>query len=328
MSVVAAAIVGSVVVGSVASSMAASKASKASKRAAETQASADVYAADLQKSMYDEQVDIQEPFRQTGSTAMSAMERSVYGNDYIDNQLNTQRAVLQEAATVKASAGNALYRAQHTGDESMPIEDYNILEAASQKADREYEIQQGLYDDLKITAAKGITPTSETMGEEEQGVYNRLSEFTEGSMEDMANNPYYQFQQQQAKKGIETNLAARGLQSSRAGLNMLSDAEQKLTANMVNDRYAKLTNQYNTLTSQDNSQYNRLAGLANIGVGAAAAQTGSAQAYGTQASQAASDAGTSQANALLNQGQIKANKYNQIGGMVQNAIGAGAKSYL
>jgi len=80
--VAAGAVVGSAVVGGVMASKGASKAADASKAAAQTQADASAYAADIQKQMFDKQVELQAPFRQAGIAALSQLSSlmSPYSN--------------------------------------------------------------------------------------------------------------------------------------------------------------------------------------------------------------------------------------------------------
>ncbi len=318
MSVVAAAVIGAAVVGAGATYVSSKSAAKSSEQAAETQAGADVYAADLQRDMYNKQVELQDPFRQAGITAQDEMARNAYGEDYIRTQKQSAQTNIIEQERryreLKAARLTAVADGATKADvDAMDTEMFDLTRSLGQaRID---------YDMLTQREKEGPRATTSTMGAEEQQTFNKLQEFTSGSMSDLANNPYYQFRQKEGQEQIEKNLAARGLQNSRAGLNMLADQEQSLTAEMVNDRYSKLGAEYDTLQQQSAVQENRLANLSNIGIGAAANQTAASGNYSALAGAAATQAGQNQANALREQGNIKANMINSIGSTTAGAIG-------
>ena len=113
----------------------------------------------------------------------------------------------------------------------------------------------------------------------------------------MQENPAYQWQQQKGEDAINRAYAARGMYGSRPAVNSLSDFNQSLAG------------------QEYNNQFNRLATMANYGMGAAAnvgnynINTGNTMSANTM------NTGNTIANLLQSQGQT-------YGGTVANALGA------
>ena len=113
----------------------------------------------------------------------------------------------------------------------------------------------------------------------------------------MQQNPAYQWQQQKGEDAINRAYAARGMYGSRPAVNSLSDFNQSLAG------------------QEYNNQFNRLATMANYGMGAAAnvgnynINTGNTMSANTM------NTGNTIASLLQSQGQT-------YGGTVANALGA------
>lgn len=138
---------------------------------------------------------------------------------------------------------------------------------------------------------------------------------------DLKNDPGYQFGLQQGTDAIQSSASARG--------GLFSGATQKALAKYGQD-YAgtKFNEGFNRFQAQQDSTFNRLAGLAGIG------QTGSnqigmaGQNYANQAGQNMIGVGNAQAANSLNQGNILGNQINQLAawGSRQNWGGNGMPS--
>ena len=121
--------------------------------------------------------------------------------------------------------------------------------------------------------------------------HNAISNYT------MQQNPAYQWQQQKGEDAINRAYAARGMYGSRPAVNSLSDFNQSLAG------------------QEYNNQFNRLATMANYGMGAAA-NVGN---YNI-------NTGQSTANTAMQGGQMIGQSYERsgqtIGGTIANAFGA------
>lgn len=121
--------------------------------------------------------------------------------------------------------------------------------------------------------------------------HNAISNYT------MQQNPAYQWQQQKGEDAINRAYAARGMYGSRPAVNSLSDFNQSLAG------------------QEYNNQFNRLATMANYGMGAAA-NVGN---YNI-------NTGQSTANTAMQGGQMIGQSYERsgqtMGGTIANAFGA------
>jgi hypothetical protein len=125
-----AAVITASVINAFSSDRASSKQADAAQNAANTQADANRYAADIQKQMFDKQIELQEPWRQAGITALNkltplASEYTKFGMaqfqqdpGYAFRLKEGQRALDQSAAARGGLiSGNALKAAQRYGQE-------------------------------------------------------------------------------------------------------------------------------------------------------------------------------------------------------------------
>lgn len=144
----------------------------------------------------------------------------------------------------------------------------------------------------------------------------------------------YKTQQEEGEKAINRALAARGLYSSRAGVNALADFNRKLIADETQNQYSRALAKYGrdidrfgTVNALAQQELNKYYSLANLGRGTATSQG----SLGTQAAGNISGAYLNQGNALANiygnQGNALANIY---GNIAPNTIGSayyGVKAY-
>lgn len=121
--------------------------------------------------------------------------------------------------------------------------------------------------------------------------YNAISNYT------MQQNPAYQWQQQKGEDAINRAYAARGMYDSRPAVNSLSDFNQSLAG------------------QEYNNQFNRLATMANYGMGAAANVGNYNINTGQNMGQTAMQTGQMVGQGMANYGQT-------MGGTIANAFGA------
>lgn len=108
-------------------------------------------------------------------------------------------------------------------------------------------------------------------------------------------DPGYNFRLQEGEKALNRTLAAQG--------GLLSGAAIK-AANRYNQDYAtnEYTNAYNRYNNDQNTIYNRLMGVSNMGQNAAAQQASQNQSYANQVGQNMMNFGDARANQAINQG--------------------------
>jgi len=121
--------------------------------------------------------------------------------------------------------------------------------------------------------------------------HNAISNYT------MQQNPAYQWQQQKGEDAINRAYAARGMYGSRPAVNSLSDFNQSLAG------------------QEYNNQFNRLATMANYGMGAAANVGNYNINTGQNMGQTAMQTGQMVGQGMANYGQT-------MGGTIANAFGA------
>jgi len=119
---------------------------------------------------------------------------------------------------------------------------------------------------------------------------------------DIYTDPSYAFRLQQGQKALEQSAAARGIQFSGGTQAALSDYAQ----NAASQEYG---NAYNRFMNDQNTQYNRQAGLAGVG---------------QSAGQNIAGAGSNYAGAAGQIGQTSATNLGNIAGLVGQAQAAGA----
>lgn len=286
--------------------------------AADTQAAAADRATQLQKEMFDKQVELQAPFREAGLTAnnqlMYLLGLGSGGQTMSYDQLRQELA--PQFTTTTTTQGT---------DSTNPMARF---------FPRVYE----------GTSYGGTSSTSTTVDEaalrqaiearlrqQQQAAANAQGDPAFGSlmrrfsMQDFEADPGYQFRMDEGMRALEGSAAARGGLLSGAAMKAI----QKYGQGVASQEYG---NAYNRYTADQTNQYNRLAGLVNTGMGATNQTSNAAANFANNASSniigagnaaAAGQIGT--ANALvggINSG-INAYQNNQLMQMIQQPSAGG-----
>ena len=178
MSGVATAVVAGAVIGGVATNMAASKQASAAQSAANTQAEANRYAQDVQYQMFQEQKDLQEPWRKKGEEALNRLAAGLgqggeFGTKfsatnwqqdpgYAFRLAEGQRALERSAAARGGLiSGNALKAAERYGQEMGSQEYQNAF-------NRYYREREAMLNPLQSLAGVGQTSAQSLGGAAQQ----------------------------------------------------------------------------------------------------------------------------------------------------------------
>lgn len=158
-------------------------------------------------------------------------------------------------------------------------------DAQTRAADKAAETSMAMYEKTR----GDLAPFRDIGGQAATDMSHRLGDLTTPIVMDQATlekTPGYQFNLTQGLKAVQNSAAARGLGSSGAALKGAATFATGLADNTYQNQFA------NAVTNQKNA-YDRLKGLIDTGVGAAA-QTGTA---GTSAANTASSAAMAAGNA-------------------------------
>jgi len=124
-------------------------------------------------------------------------------------------------------------------------------------------------------------------------------------------DPMFKFRMDQGEKGVNRFMASRGLYNSRAGLNVLQDTGQRISAEESQGQYQRgygqLMDSFNMATTLGRDKFSKLYNLLGIGSGAA----------GTSASQAM-QTGANLSSSQMAQGQSRTNFISDLMGMGTN----------
>lgn len=179
----------------------------------------------------------------------------------------------------------------------------NAASAESNAANNATATSQGEFNTEQATEAPYVQAGNQALGQIQGNMASYNQPFT---MSQFQQDPGYQFDLQQGQQSLDQSAAASGGIVSGAQMAALSNYSQ----NMASNEYGNAFNRYQ---SQIQNSYNRLAGVAQLGQGAAA-NTGSA----------AIQTGANIGNAQMAAGNAQAAGY--VGGA--NAITGGVNSYL
>lgn len=280
--------------------------SDAASSAAETQAGASRYAADIQKQMFDKQIELQKPSLDAGNLARNRLlyylGLSPTGTTNTGAGQKTLAQFQNELSPQFTTPGNAGGWVQSGTDQQQWVNGspYSVdqagLNAAAQKA---YDAQGAqTQTDAAALAAAQADPSYGSMSKN-----FTAQDFAKGV------DPGYQFRMDEGMKGVNNSAAARGGLLSGAALK----AMQKYGQDYASGEYQ---NAYNRFNNDNTTQYNRLAGLAGSGQQAATTMGQAAGNYGNNAANLI----TGGANALA-AGQVgSANAWN-------NALSQGINGY-
>lgn len=297
MSAVATAIVGGSVIsgmlGANAASGAASTQAGAADRASQAQLQATRESNAMQWQMYQQQLVNSSPAMRTGNMALSALSSGM-GLGPAQNYRGTTGAGGANTANTAAGVMGA------TGAGSIPATQTGAFQPGQTTSGP--TVNYGATDAEMNTASGSVAP----------GQFTKT--FGAG---DLGLDPSYQFRLNQGTQNLNASAAARGLMGSGQNLKDITDYGQQAASQEYGAAYGRFMNNQETA-------YNRLAGLAGIGqtatggANAAAGQAGSGIANTTMAGAGASNAaliGGANAQAAGQMGQANAwsNAFN--GGM-------------
>ena len=176
MSGIATAIVGGAVVGGIMSNKAAGTAASAATQAADTQAQAAMYSADVQREMFNKQVELQEPWRQSGINALAQMQtRTNAMPAAFTGQVNLSQdpgyafrlseglKALDRQAAARGGliSGGALKAAQRYGQDLASQEYQNAYNRALTQYNAGVQRESTQYNRLAGLAGIGQTSTSQ-----------------------------------------------------------------------------------------------------------------------------------------------------------------------
>ena len=258
--------------------------------AANTSAGASLYAADIQKQMYDQTRTDNAPWRKGGS---NALERLLLGMGLQGQTLPTTKA--GEEQGYDADKFNAIWNnlvASGTPWQT-PAQAAN-LRTATEDA---YQAQYG--------TPAAATAATETSTDPFAGSLTK--KFT---LADYEADPGYQFRLTEGQKGLDRSAAARGgLQSGTA-----LKAAQRFGQDYASNEYGNAYNRYNT---DQTTQYNRLASIAGLGQTANSANQAAGGNYANAVGGYAMTNAANQGNAALAGANSRGSAFSGIG----NAFG-------
>ena len=274
----------------------------AARSAANAQARAAREATQAQERMFNRQVELQQPFRDTGLTANNRLAYllglSPNGSSASSPAptLTAEQLRNQLIGDYTTTTRRNLTRSREDVASGRPAyEDVTNIDEAGLNA----AIQQRLAQQSQQQAAQQAAASGDP---------NYGSLMRRFSMEDFQADPGYAFRQQEGMKGIEGGAAARGGLLSGGALKAI----QKYGQDLASQEYG---NAYGRFNADQTNQYNRLAGLVNTGQGATNQLTNAAGNLGSQIGSNIIGAGNANAASTIGQ----ANAWNGLIGTAANA---------
>lgn len=306
---VTAAAVGSIG-GALISSKGAGKAAQAGQDAAAQQQA-------MQWGLYQQQRQDQYPYRYAGTNALNALAMRLGIGSYNPNSLATANLIDLSSGVPQANQDlyntNPAYRAAW---DKLATQHYQQYGRAYDQSSSVSMINEALRGALAPEIA------SEQSAQAQQNADNAsnplygslLRNFT---ADDFKTDPGYDFRIQQGQKQIEGSAAARGGLLSGAAAKALTKYNQDFASNEYSNAYNRFNNDQNTI-------FNRLAGIANVGQTATNAVQSAGNNYGSGASQAIQYGGAARASGYANQANALAGGLGSLTGYGVNALsGAG-----
>jgi hypothetical protein len=157
----------------------------------------------------------------------------------------------------------------------------------------------------------------------------QMQQLGEGGLNlDYEADPAYKWRQQQQEEAMNRQLAGRGMWDSRAGLDMLADANMNLSGQEADKQYARAVDEYNRsygdLSSRYNLGYQDLLNRFNVGNmtsgNLAGMYSGLGNNVGNQILSSGLNAANNSANLNSQAGQIMGNMYGKLGDTAQGMI--------
>jgi len=296
----------------------ASEQKKASQSASKASEAAAKYASDIQKQMFDKQLELQAPFRESGLAAQNRLNALLGLGPRYDQSFNNFNAGAYLNANPDAKAWVASKSGQPSGSFTMPTGFKDIAGAAFGMSNRigggaspNKSAEQLAYEHF---VADGSRRTGDFFRNQapaaDYGKYAR-----DFSMQDFTTDPGYAFRMSEGMKALDRQAAARGGLISGGALK----AAQRYGQDLGSQEY---TNAFNRYQVNRANQLSPLQGL--IGAGQSSANTlgGAAQSYGQNVGGIALGNAENQANQLVARGDIRAGQYGAIGKGIGQMFGS------
>jgi hypothetical protein len=292
----------------------AKKQSKAVKKAAQTSADAERYAADLQKEMFDKQLELQAPFRASGLAAQNRLNELLgLGPRYDQSQGN-----FNAAAYLAANPDAKTFVSQQTGGVRLPNGMVIPGRPTSDKSPDQLAYEHWV--------SKGAPQGNFLRNQAPVANYGKYAR--DFGMQDFTTDPGYAFRVSEGMKALDRQAAARGGLISGGALK----AAQRYGQDLGSQEYMNAFNRYQTNRA---NQLNPLQSITGAGQTATNQLAGAAGNYGTNAGNIAMTGGANQANAYLARGNIGASQYGNYGelfGAIEdtdfNELGSKIKGYF
>jgi len=257
----------------------ASKQAKATTKAADAAAESSRYAADLQKQMFDKQLELQAPFRASGLAAQNRLNELLGLGPRYDQSFNNFNAGAYLNANPDAKAWVAS-KSMMPGANAEKLAYEHFVADGSRRTGDFFRNQAPAAD---------------------YGKYAR-----DFSMQDFQVDPGYAFRVSEGMKALDRQAAARGGLISGGALK----AAQRYGQDMGSQEYQNAFNRYQVNRA---NQLNPLQSITGAGQTATNQLAGAAGNYGANAGNAAMIGGANQANAYLTKGNIAASQYGTYG---------------
>lgn len=184
-------------------------------------------------------------------------------------------------------------------------------EIAAAASDRAIALQKKIYDEGVERQKDWYTAGKNALAKIETMTGAMPPAFT--GQVDLTRDPGYAFRLSEGLKGLERSAAARGGLMSGATGKALTRYGQEAASQEYTNAYNRAVTEYNALRQREAEEYNRLAGIANVGGTTAQQLTGLGQTYATNVSNLATQQGSTAANALLSGAAARQSAYGDVG---------------
>ena len=280
-----------------------SKQSKATKAAAQASSDATRYAADLQKQMFDKQLELQAPFRQSGVLAQNRLNQLLGLGPQFDQSYNNFNA----GAYLNANPDAKAWVDKQMGVGASPFPGGGAIPGVPASGGKSAE--QLAYEHWTADGSRrGGDFWRNQAPATDYGKYTR-----DFGMSDFQADPGYAFRMKEGLNALDRQAAARGGLISGGALK----AAQRYGQDLGSQEYQNAFNRYQTNRA---NQLNPLQSITGAGQTAATQSGNAAQTYGANAGNVAMTGGANAANALLTQGNIAASQYGTFGKGLDQAL--------
>jgi hypothetical protein len=282
----------------------ASKQANATTKAADAAAASSRYAADLQKQMFDKQLELQAPFRASGLAAQNRLNELLGLGPRYDQSFNNFNAgaYLNANPDAKAWVDSQTQPSFKKPDGSLAGLAKAVLKPQSLMSKSGKNPEQLAYEHWVADGSRrqgdfwrNQTPAA--------GYGKYTKDF---SMQDFTTDPGYAFRMSEGLKALDRQAAARGGLISGGALK----AAERYGQDLGSQEYTNAFNRYQTNRA---NQLNPLQSITGAGQTATNQLASAAGNYGVNAGNIAMTGGANQANAYLTKGNIAASQYGTYG---------------